>query len=121
MESKLKFYKIMTFLLMIVIVIGALVAGFFFYGNSRFNAGQQLAFSTIAHEINKRGFVAVQNEDENITLILVPSQAIDFARQQALLDIINIVQSQGYVSLYSNLTGNYTEIILVPYNAVSER
>ncbi|MEM1535494.1 MAG: hypothetical protein QXE64_01490 [Candidatus Pacearchaeota archaeon] len=108
------FYKITTFVLLAVILIGALVAGFLLYGSSRFKAGQQNAFNAIVANVIANGAVSLQNESTTITL--VPVQAIDLARQQTILEIINLVQQQGYVSLYNNQSGNVTELILVPYS-----
>jgi len=61
----------------------------------------------------------VENE-KNITISLVPLSLLDLAiqqaRQQAILEIIETAKKQGYVILYSNLTGNYTEVVLVLQN-----
>jgi Flp pilus assembly protein TadG len=119
-EKKGEGYKVAFFTLLFLIVIAAIAAGIFAYGKHKLNQGKQLAFSAIVENVNKSGYVVLVENEQNISIALVPASLVDLAaqqaRQQAILEIIETAKSQGYVSLYSNLSGNYTEVLLVLQN-----
>jgi|GEM_PF-6527500 len=110
-------YKVAFFTLLLLIVIAAIAVGIFTYGKHKLNQGKQLAFSSIVENVNKSGYVVLAESEQNISIALVPASFVDLAaqqaRQQAILEIIETAKRQGYVSLYSNLSGNYTEVLLV--------
>jgi hypothetical protein len=110
-------YKVAFFTLLFLIVVAAIAAGIFTYGKHKLNRGKQLAFSSIVENVNKNGYVVLVESEQNISIALIPASLVDLAaqqaRQQAILEIIETAKSQGYVSLYSNLSGNYTEVLLV--------
>lgn len=113
-------YKIAFFVLLLIFVIGLVIFGILEYGRYKLNQGKQLVLSTIVENINKSGYVTLVENEKNITISLVPLSLLDLAiqqaRQQAILEIIETAKKQGYVILYSNLTGNYTEVVLVLQN-----
>ena len=115
-------YKIAFFSLLFVIIVGAIIMAFVVYGNHKLNQGKQLAFSMIVENINTTGYVTLVEDEKNISVSLVPSYFLDLAmqqaRQQTILEIIETAKKQGYVNLYSNLSGNYTEILLVLQNVI---
>ncbi len=118
-QTNKNYYKISTFVLTGIIIVAGLIAGFLLYGNSKLNQGKQLAFSSIYETLNRTGNVMLT--DGNITIVLVPIQALDLAKQQTILEIIDTVQKQGYITLFSNVSGNLTEIVLLPYTNPNTR
>lgn len=107
-------YKIATFVLLGLIVIS--VAFYFFveYSNSKYTKGvldgQENAVDIILKSIAKDGSINI-NLPNNKSIILVPAQTVDYAKKATILQIMNTVSKDGYVSLYNN----ETELVLVPY------
>lgn len=116
--QKENFYKVAFFTLLIIILLSGIAFGILAYGKNRFNAGKQLAFSSIVESVNNSGYVTLIENEQNTSVSLVPAQLLDLAieqtRQRTILEIIEKVKKDGYITLYANLSENYTEITLVP-------
>jgi hypothetical protein len=116
-KKKLKnmnYYKIATYVLLIIIV---LIGAFYllnYYSNVKMTQGaiygQQTVSNAIFNELNEKGYVTF-NLGENESLTLVPSIYVQNAKEQTILEIMDLIEKDGSVTLYNN----DTELILVPY------
>lgn len=112
--KNLNYYKIATYSLLTVVI---LISAFFllnYYGNAKINQGailaQQAIGNTIFAELNEKGYITF-NLGENESLTLVPSAYVQKAREETIIEIMDLVKKEGSITLYNN----ETQLILIPY------
>lgn len=112
------FYKLTTYLLLIVIIVVVTYYTFGVYSTTKFNEGviygQQLTGNYAVQTLNENGYLPLTLGNQ--TIALVPSQMLQVAKEETILEILSYVEENGYVSLFIN----ETEVILVPYQPVQE-
>ena len=112
-SKEVNYYKYATFALLVIIVVFGLFYAFGAYRESVYNkgfaSGQMSAVGLMIDGINRDG--AISFTDGNATLTLVPSAQLQKVREGTILEIMNFVDKEGYVSLYNN----ETEVILMKY------
>lgn len=112
-KKKFNFYKFTTFILVILIALFGAYYMLGSYSNSKFNqgrlVGQNEAVDYIVTSLNTQGYVTLTIGNESLSL--VPSTSLQQSREQTILEIMNYIKKEGYVTLYNN----ETELVLVPY------
>ncbi|MDA3855255.1 MAG: hypothetical protein PF569_03280 [Candidatus Woesearchaeota archaeon] len=107
------FYKFTTYVLLIVIVVAIAFYSFGVHSTTKFNEGviygQQLTSDYAVQTLNQNGYLPLTLGNQ--TIALVPSQMLQVAKEETILEILTYVQENGYVSLFIN----ETEVVLVPY------
>ena len=112
-KKRFNFYKFTTLILIIVILLFVTYYILGSYSNTKFNqgklAGQNEAIDYIVTSLNTQGYVSLTINNQ--TLTLVPSALLQDTREKTILEILDYVKKEGYVTLYNN----ETQLILVPY------
>jgi hypothetical protein len=112
-RKRFNFYKFTTFILLFAILIFSAYKSFDYYSNNKFEQGREYgqaqAADYIVKSLEEVGYVTITIGNQTINL--VPAESIQLAREQTILEIMNYIKKEGFVSLYDN----ETEVILVPY------
>lgn len=120
MKSQRNNYKIGFAVLLCVVVVGCLFLGFNYSTNKAFEKGvlegENLVIEKIIYDINQDGQVKFVN-DKGEELSLVPVNVAIKVRENTILEIIDLVNKEGFVNLYTN----ESQLVLVPYVAPQEQ
>lgn len=102
-------YKTLFLTTIFIIIILLLVFSFNYYSNKKFKQGMQFTIYSIFEILEKEGKVSINLENKTATLVseVMLSSIVD----ELVNQIIETVETQGYVSIYNN----ETQLMLVPY------
>ena len=85
-----------------VLVIALFWYSFKLYGDSKFNEGveigQKNSINFVLEQVRNNGFVEIKVDDEN-SVFLVPSYAVDEAQTKVVTDILGSIYREGFVKI----------------------
>lgn len=100
------FYKLGFLGLLGILFLGLVVYGFTSYTDSRYQSGfldgQNQTINVLLGTIANSGSVTIGLPEGSVTL--VPSQAIQVSQEQVILEILNRINSEGFVTLFNEDT-----------------
>ena len=107
-KQRRNIYKLLFFLLVLVVLVCFLVLIFNNYSNKRFIQGVDYTVYSIFDILEKEGKVALNFNNKSV--VLVSEDLIHLTTDNLIREIIETVEKQGHVYVYNN----ETELLLVP-------